>query len=512
MNLRHKAGSLKPVPPRRRSPQTLRALREKAARFAVAACLGSFAFLAAREASAQEWTKDRRFGDGKGYRSGDIEFHPGVGAEFGYDSNYFLRSDATGAQFINAAPNAPVRDGAILRITPSVSINTVYTPPPAGGTLTDTPAAPTEPPKIAWKLFLSGSYYEFFGPQELEDQRNVAVDAHTRVDFYPGRVVGGAVFVNYDRILKPAVSNSIPDNSFNRDQINAGAEVIVMPGAGTLDIRVGYQFTGELFEQSNGTPFTNLTHEIDIRDRWRFRPRTALFHDTAIGFTTYPNKDRAANLLEDSTPLTTRFGITGLVTPRFSALAAIGYGTTFSSDPASASTQQYDSVIGQAEATFFLSANPNESDPGQVSLSVSTLTFGYNRDFQKSFIGGGYYGSDRGYGRLAYFFGNRALVSLDANIGAVEYNDIYANSLAGAPTKISSGFTDIRVGSKLFGEYRVLDSLGVNATFDYSQNISSHTLNFGGTAGAPGVGAAGGTVYDMAWKRFQAFVGVRYFL
>ena len=128
-------------------------------------------------------------------------------------------------------------------------------------------------------------------------------------------------------------------------------------------------------KQSNGVPFTNYKHDITIRDRWRFRPRTALFHDTSLGFVTYPNKDRSANLLQDSTPLTTRFGLTGLLTPRFSLLAAIGYGTTLSLDAASPSTQQYDSVIGQAEATFYLTSTPNDLEPGRDCCKHEELLY-----------------------------------------------------------------------------------------------------------------------------------------
>jgi len=455
------------------------------------------------EASAQEWTKDRRFGDGKGWRQGDFELHPGIGGEIGYDSNYFLRADGNNVANVNSAPNAPVRDGAIMRITPSLTFNTVNQVSAEGG-------PPVDPSKFAFRGGLSGTYYEFFGPKELQDQRNFAANVNLRLDILPNKPVGGAVFAGYNRVLKPSFDGN-PDNSFNRNIFNAGGEVILMPGGGTFDIRAGYQFTGELFEQHNGTPFTNLTHEITIRDRWRFRPRTAIFHDTTLGFVTYPNKNNAANLLQDSTPLTSRIGLTGLLTPRFSLLAAVGYGTTLELNAGAGSTQQYDSVIGQAEATFYLNSTPNDLEPGTVSLSVSTLSFGYTRDFQKSFIGGGYYGSDRGNARLAYFFGNKALLSLNGNIGAVEYNDIYANSATGAPTKLSSGFTDIRVGTTLFGEYRILDSLGLNLTLDYSQNFSDHVISFNPT-GAPVVPGTNGTQYDMSWKRFQGFVGIRYFL
>lgn len=456
-----------------------------------------------KDASAQEWTKDRRFGDGKGWRTGDFELHPGIGGEIGYDSNYFLRADGNDASKVNSAPAAPVRDGGIMRITPSVTFNTVN--PTAGPD-----GAMAEPSKVAFRGALSGTYYEFFGPSELQSQRNIAGSANLRLDIMPGRPIGGAIFANYGRVLKPSFDGN-PDNAFTRNIVGGGGEVIVMPGGGTFDIRAGYQFTGEFFEQHNGVPFTNYKHDITIRDRWRFRPRTALFHDTSLGFVTYPNKDRSANLLQDSTPLTTRFGITGLLTPRFSLLAAVGYGTTLSLDAASPTTQQYDSVIGQAEATFYLTSTPNDLEPGTVSLSVSTLSFGYTRDFQKSFIGGGYYGSDRGYTRLAYFFGNKALVSLDGNVGAVEYNDIYQTN---NPVRVSPGFTDIRLGTTLFGEYRFLESLGVNLTLDYSQNFSNKVLDFTTVpTGAPApAGAPTATRYDMSWKRFQGFIGVRYFL
>ena len=38
-------------------------------------------------AQEQVWLKDRRYGEGIGIRAGDFELHPGIGGEFGYDSN-----------------------------------------------------------------------------------------------------------------------------------------------------------------------------------------------------------------------------------------------------------------------------------------------------------------------------------------------------------------------------------------------------------------------------------------
>jgi len=59
--------------------------------------------LASRAASAQsqytaqpdspQWLKDRRYNEGIGVRAGDLEIHPGIAGEAGYDSNWFLRSE-----------------------------------------------------------------------------------------------------------------------------------------------------------------------------------------------------------------------------------------------------------------------------------------------------------------------------------------------------------------------------------------------------------------------------------
>src|SRR5262245_10243609 len=54
------------------------------------------------------WVQDERFTNGAGVRVGNVELHPGIGVEGGYDSNFFLRSSKVDPLLINAAPNAPV--------------------------------------------------------------------------------------------------------------------------------------------------------------------------------------------------------------------------------------------------------------------------------------------------------------------------------------------------------------------------------------------------------------------
>src|SRR5258708_32969210 len=66
---------------------------------------------------APQWLKDRRYGEGIGIRAGDLELHPGIAGEVGYDSNWFLRTNKTGPTISNGSPNAPIIPALAFRIT-----------------------------------------------------------------------------------------------------------------------------------------------------------------------------------------------------------------------------------------------------------------------------------------------------------------------------------------------------------------------------------------------------------
>ncbi len=458
------------------------------------------------EASAQGWLKDRRYREGIGIKTGDFELHPGIGAEVGYDSNWFLRTHKENPPlgYANGAPGAPVRDAALLRITPSFSISTLgqqrLEQPQAGGTAT--------PSKIAFTGGVAATYREFFGHREIRDQRNISGDAYARLDLYRGRPVGFGIFANYQRLIQPSVVAD-PNLSFNRSDVGAGAEVIVIPGGGTLDLRGGYQVRAALFEESNGVPYSSLTHLISVRNRWRFRPRTALFHDTGLSWVTYPYSDRAFNYLNDSTPVRTSFGITGLITERIGALASVGYGATFFRNPeAGSSSTQFDSLIAQAELTYYVSpaGSTGIGEPGEGTLLLSTLSLGYLRQYQMSLLGN-FYEANRGYARAIYAFGGKAVFQLDGFVEGQSYPEIFVVPTRGAaPQSRVQPFTNIKVGASLFAEYRFSARFGLNTTIDYAEVLSDTTVPAGATAlGAPP------QEFHLAWRRFQAFLGARYF-
>jgi hypothetical protein len=496
---------------------TKRRLASSAA--AVAAMLSSsFASAQAQfvgQPDSPQWLKDRSFNEGAGVRTGDLELHPGIAAEAGFDSNYFLRTDNNG--YSNGAPFTPVVPALEFRITPSLYLSTI-------GPQRRQDDQVAQPPSVAFRAGVNATYREFVGlsntsapagstgtnPNDISSQRNIGGSADMRLDILPGRPVGAGLFASYARVIQPNIGTADPNQSFNRDDVNAGGEIVLQPGSGTLDWRFGYQFHDAIFENGPGQAFDNILNQAYTRGRWRFRPRTALVYDATLGFSSYVNSSQAlaSEALVNSAPVRARIGINGLITDRFAFLGVVGWGATFEDNPAGFGAQpQYDSVIGQAELKWFLSAGPGIASPSDVGLALSSIALGYTRDFQNSFLGN-YYGIDRGYLKFSYFFAGRALVTLEGGVGEIEYpNILWQSGVAGvtAGTLRQSAFTDTRVDATLFSEYRFTDAFGINATIRYTSNFSNVSL-----ATVPN--GPQDTRFDMEWNRFEAFIGLRYFL
>jgi hypothetical protein len=452
-----------------------------------------------------QWLKDRQYNEGIGIRQGDIELHPGIAGEVGYDSNYFLRSEKT--NFENSAPTAPPVPALVFRVTPSLYLSTI-----SPQRREDAPDA--TPPSVAFRAGVNATYRELVGlssdasqPQnDVSQQRNISGAADARLDIAPQRPFGGALFANYVRTVMPNTITADPNLSFNRDDVNAGGEISTQPGSGTLDWHFGYQFHDTLFEQSTGSPYDNTQNELYTRGRWKFRPRTAIMYDADFRFISYANPGQAlAAGLVNSTPVRARIGLNGLVTDRFAIQLLAGWGASFYDQPIKNQTQ-YDSVIGQAELKWFLSASPGVGQPSDIGLALSSIAIGYTRDFQNSYLGN-YYGTDRGYLRFNYFFAGRALVALEGGAGAIEYPTMYWDQTGDFR---HSSFTDLRVDATLFGEYRFSNTFGLNATVRYTANMSNASVPASDLG--PNVAAPTTDQYDMSWNRLEAFLGVRWFM
>ncbi len=426
-------------------------------------------------AQDQVWLKDRRYSEGMGIRTGDLELHPGIGAEFGYDSNYFLRAD-------DENPIPVLR----LRIVPSFSLSTL-SPQRREGEGGGSP----EPPKVGFRAGVAASYNEFIATRSADSdavtkQRNVGALGNLQLTILPGRPWGADIFADFLRSVQPSQD---PDFNYNRITARFGGGIVWAPGGGMFDWRLGYEYGLTYFEQQEFRNLSNAYNQINTRGRWRFLPRTAFLYDASATFLRYNNNPAAGQLNSD--PIRARIGLNGLVTPSFSLLAMVGWGASFYQGT---NAQQFDAPIAQAELRWYITPNPG-LDPAAATLTLSSLAIGYSRDFFNSYLGD-YYTSDRGYINLSYFFGGRFLLVGDAGIAAIEYPTIYnANRVA-----VNNAFTTLRPSGTLFGEYRVADSVGINTTLRYTANLTDVHI---GTTNPPD---------NLQWKRFEAFIGVRWFL
>jgi hypothetical protein len=455
------------------------------------AAVGAVALLAgARDAFAQGWLADRRYTQGAGIRTGDVELHPGIGGEVGYDSNWYLRSNTEGPNIINGAPFRPVRDAAVFRITPSFYVST----------LSGQRAEGAGNRFFQFRFGVSATARFFIG-KELENQHNVSLSSDGRVDLNSGSPIAAGIYAAYSRLVQPSVQSD-PNLSFTRDDVKAGAEMVLMPGGGTFDLRTGYEIDASLYEQSNGAPFNSILHQVFLKDRWKFRPRTAVFSEASLGWLNYPNASRSVFQLNDGTPLKTRAGITGLVTNWLGLTGAAGYGASFFKNGFRGSTSQYDSFTLQADATFYMGGNTGNDLPGEQTLLLSTINVGVARDFQRSLLGN-FYISDRAYAKLVYWFGSRVLADVHIIGERLDYPEVFYNPAAIGSTP---AFTNYRLIGGIFAEYRFSDQFGMNTTVDYTQQFSNTQLKAGSVPGSTAPG-----VFDQNYNRLQAFLGFRYF-
>lgn len=452
-------------------------------RASIAATLGTLTFLIPTLAAAQDqpWLKDRRYTEGIGIRVGDVELHPGIAGEVGYDTNYFHR----------ASEEDPV--GSIrFRITPSFSLSTL-----SRQRREVTPDAP--PPDFEFRAGIAATYDEFIpvsGPDEgqelMSEQRNIGglLDLHLKIA--PQRPWSGAIDADIGRTISPS-DEGLTEASFNRINAGAGGELIWTPGGGLLDWRLGYKFRGTIFESSEFEDLTNMQHTLQTRGRWRFLPRTAAIYDASFGFLSYPEGDKAGH------PLRAQLGINGLVTPYFGMLAMAGWGASFYTPTGQ---NDFDSVIGQLELKYYLTPNPS-TDPAAAGLALSSIAGGFIRDFHDSYLGT-YFERDRLYLKFTYFFSGQFLMIAEGGAGAHVYPDIPAG---GALETDTAGWTELRADASLFGEWRIKDSIGINATLRYGGNFTDKSIT------VPDPDEPGGTSQNrLKWQQFEAFLGARWFM
>lgn len=448
----------------------------------VVAALVSATALVPATASAQSqsgWLTDRSRTEGPGFRVGDFELHPGIGAEVGWDSNlYYSEDGAAAGRYV---------DSGILRITPHFLFSTIGEQRRSEGEGRDDQNR--TPPVVAFRGGVSAAYYEFFAAPE---RRNVDINGSFRLQVLPERPFSFSVWDNFTRGIRPFTENFGTvglQPSQARISNQAGLDLAFQTDGGVVQVRAGYVFGLDVFEGEAFQYGNSFSHTMTLQESFRFLPQTALIHDTVVTVQDYFSRSAAApSLLDDNVRIRSRLGINGAITDNITVQAMIGYAAGFFQAAIVDGVpydQDYDSVVAQAEL-------------GWTIMEGMRLAIGYDRDFFTSFIGN-YYSRDRGYLRYQALIGGAFLLGLDFDVGYMDFGLIRSGTPGMSLDSVGGERADIRIGGGLFAEYRFTDWLAVNATFRYTGQVTDYRYTLG-------------ALIDPAqFNKMEIFGGVRVF-
>lgn len=448
---------------------------------AATALLGAFATRAHAQAQ-QPWLSDRKYGEGIGIRTGNLELHPGIAAEVGYDSNYFLR-----------APSEDPLSAFRIRVTPSISLSTLGLQRTAGRT-------GQVPAKVAFRGGAYLSYNELIATEskhqsEFADQRHLDVGADALLQILPAGRVGGDTYLNFIRQGQPS-NNPDTENAFDRDSFRAGAGISWRPGGGLFDWRLGGEFLYNYFERENFKYLNNFQYGVNMRGRWRFLPRTALLYDGSYTWVNYPNPS-AQN---DGAIARSSIGLNGLITTRLALLAMVGWAGTFYDAQPGQNPEQFDSLTAHVELKWYITGGAAPvMNPSSAPVGLSYASIGYLRDVSNSYLGN-FYQRDRGYLGLSYLLGGAFVTGVTVGVSNLHFPDSYFPNGAGLQ---HPAFSEQRVDATLFGEYRFSNQFGINSTFNYDRNFTGVVIPTDPMNTPPGDA--------LAYSRWQIFIGARYF-
>ncbi len=424
----------------------------------------------AQGAWGPSWLVDRSRREGPGFQLGSLELHPGLGVEAGYDSNVFL-DDSGGPVDLTSS--------AIIRITPHLDISTSNTQREQEGETSGTVA-----PKLEFRAGISGELYIFLAD---EARNNVGLNGNLDLNVFPKGRFGFRLTNDFQRRVRPFAGRQSGGN-FAIDTNQAGLRFTGRSRGGNLSAGLGYTFGIQHFENTNFRYLDNFQHQFSADTHWRFFPNTSLFWDGNLTFTDYRNAGSAVALnLSNTYRLSTRVGLNGVVTPKFSMTAAVGYGAVFVADD---SLGEQETLIASLGLRFRPTATT------QIGL-------GYDRITDGSLVGN-FQTSDRLHAKLQWLMGGSFLLAFDSSLAFINFGDVVDST--GMPISVdgSTDRKDIMLTMQLFAEYRFTSYLGVNLTFGYTGNYTDfeYQLDIAGM----------GTVPDPAsFNKFDAWLGVRIF-
>lgn len=372
--------------------------------------------------------------EGPGIRLGDrLVLHPGIAAEFRYDSNIFFQ------------PNNEV-GGFMLRLMPTVDLAT--RPPQRGG---------NAPHKVDFRLHAGLDYREWLtSDPALSRYRMFGVQAGMLLTILPHYPFSIDLYDNYTRTSQPPYTRG--DSNIDRDTNEVGIRFRYKPGGGRLELHLGYAFGIDFFEVSRLRDFNVMYHRVHLRLSWKFFPKTALYIEASEQPTIYPTPGMTAH--PDSFPLRVTAGLIGLLTAKLSFHLWIGYGNGFyvSRDPM-VPTPNPQTAIGGVELRW---------KPSMLSTGV----IGYRHDFVNSLLGA-YFDVDN-----AYISWSQLIWRFTA-LARLQYSNIRYQGIPVSAAVLNQTRTDNLLGFDFRVDYPFKDWLIASLGYTLQYNQTDATLATG---------------------------------
>lgn len=442
--------------------------------------------------SSTPWLEGRRATSGIGIRTGNLELHPGVAGEVGYDSNFFQAAGFSS----DPLESEPVAETLQLRLTPSLALQTI------GSQRKLNDGSEAAPPKVSFRSVLSGRVTQLFNvgnelPDDSVNRTVLGADLGADLGILPASPWGADIGLNFSRVEQPTNN---PDRliAFDRNSGSGSFDLRWRPGGGVLRWSLGYSAGLTVFDDSE-FGLNSLQHGPRTSGRWRFLPRTSLLFEGSMQFITHTQSNTRQI---DSNPITTQLGLNGLLTPRFSLLVMGGWKATFYDADPTGRNEDYDGPVGRAEVTWHITRAERLPEDG-ASVGASSASFGYARDVRNSGISN-FYRSDRLYADATYTVGGVLLMSLRGGVAFV-HHPLPLDSQGEPLTLDGEAIDEIRPDARLYLEYRLSDTLAVISRSEFSASPKNNFLRLATDVDDP-------PLDNLRFLRFTSFLGARWFL
>lgn len=304
-----------------------------------------------------------RYNEGPGVKLTDsLVFHPGVAIETRYDNNPL-------------ATDNELQGAAYMRLIAHLDLATL-----SAQRRTDGSGAVSRQ-AFEFRLRSALAYREYLsGEDAVQEQRALEIDAGLLLKYAPSRMITLQLSDDYGRQVTArnfqvvgdgGGTVTLPSATLSRDLNRLAAEAKLSPGGGRLALAAGYALNLDAFEDDGFNRNNKFFHEAFLRGSYKLLPKTAVMLEVVQQFYDYYNLSGSPSLFDNVTskPFRAYAGFSGLITPKFSVLAKVGYGNSFYDQNA-----DFSSVLAKVELGY------------QIGPTARAKV-GYERRFDDSFYG-----------------------------------------------------------------------------------------------------------------------------